>query len=260
MVLPVLPPPPDESTLWRYLDFAKFVAILSTKSLFFARADSLGDKFEGAKGASTLENKYDAFYLNWLREASRTIPNARPEDLTPEKIEKHAQQGLQSLKDAGQRARKTTFLNCWHEAEHESEAMWRLYAGWQTNSIGSNGSLAIVTDFGRLTQCLSTYANTYVGRVKYNDYRQQMVGINEAFWNKSMSLEHEHEVRAIMYHPEGSDTAGVNIPVDIHRLVIKAVISPYSPIWLESLVRDVALKYECDFVIERSSLEDLPFY
>jgi hypothetical protein len=42
--------PPDNTPIWRYLDFAKFVLLLTERSLFFCRADLLGDKFELAKG------------------------------------------------------------------------------------------------------------------------------------------------------------------------------------------------------------------
>ena len=39
--------PPRNQVLWRYLDFTKFVALLDTKALFFARIDKLEDRFEG---------------------------------------------------------------------------------------------------------------------------------------------------------------------------------------------------------------------
>jgi hypothetical protein len=34
--------------LWRYMDLSKFVALLQTGKLYFARADKLGDPFEGS--------------------------------------------------------------------------------------------------------------------------------------------------------------------------------------------------------------------
>ena len=45
---PTFSPPPDDAVLWRYMDFTKFVSFLDKSSLFFARADKLGDPFEGA--------------------------------------------------------------------------------------------------------------------------------------------------------------------------------------------------------------------
>ena len=40
-------PPDDWDTLWRYMNFEKFVNILATEFLFFTRADKFDDPFEG---------------------------------------------------------------------------------------------------------------------------------------------------------------------------------------------------------------------
>jgi hypothetical protein len=40
-------PPSDDAVIWRYMDFAKFVAMLQTESLFFNRADKFRDPLEG---------------------------------------------------------------------------------------------------------------------------------------------------------------------------------------------------------------------
>ena len=36
--------------VWRYLDVIRLTAFMATRSLFFARADTLGDPFEGSLG------------------------------------------------------------------------------------------------------------------------------------------------------------------------------------------------------------------
>ena len=41
-------PSPADAILWRYMDFTKFVSLLETRTLFLARADKLGDPFEGS--------------------------------------------------------------------------------------------------------------------------------------------------------------------------------------------------------------------
>jgi hypothetical protein len=87
-----------------------------------ARADAFPDKFEGAKGSIALEGKYDEYYLEFMRRATRTAPGVKPEGWTDEKIETSARQGLDSLRKAGEWARKTAFINCWYQAEYKSEA------------------------------------------------------------------------------------------------------------------------------------------
>ena len=40
-------PADRDVSIWRYMDLAKFIWILQKKALFFARADQLGDPYEG---------------------------------------------------------------------------------------------------------------------------------------------------------------------------------------------------------------------
>jgi hypothetical protein len=49
---PICETPEGEAVLWRYMDFAKFLALIKDSSIYFARADQLGDPWEGAKGAT----------------------------------------------------------------------------------------------------------------------------------------------------------------------------------------------------------------
>jgi hypothetical protein len=41
-------PSNPEIRLWRYMDLSKFIALLQDRALYFARADKLGDPFEGS--------------------------------------------------------------------------------------------------------------------------------------------------------------------------------------------------------------------
>ena len=43
---PNLSVPADDTPLWRYLDFARFMALLDSASLWFARADTFTDQYE----------------------------------------------------------------------------------------------------------------------------------------------------------------------------------------------------------------------
>ena len=43
-----LQPPDPDVPLWRYMDLSKFADLLQRRSLAFARADRLGDPFEGS--------------------------------------------------------------------------------------------------------------------------------------------------------------------------------------------------------------------
>ena len=51
----------NDQQLWRYMDFAKFAAMLRERSLYFPRADKLGDPFEGAFGLARRESDAASF-------------------------------------------------------------------------------------------------------------------------------------------------------------------------------------------------------
>jgi hypothetical protein len=40
--------PDNETRIWRYMDFTKYVAVLLKSGLFFCRCDLLNDRFEGS--------------------------------------------------------------------------------------------------------------------------------------------------------------------------------------------------------------------
>ena len=54
--LPIFELPPDDATLWRYMDFTKFVSLLEKQALFFSKPDRLGDPFEGSLPKKNLEH------------------------------------------------------------------------------------------------------------------------------------------------------------------------------------------------------------
>lgn len=95
----------DDSTIWRYMNFAKYVSLLS-KGLFFSRPDALGDDWEGTwsfKDVSRFreENKHlSVEQLN--RKWSLKWHNKK-----------------QSILQIG--------ISCWHRSNCESAALWQIY-------------------------------------------------------------------------------------------------------------------------------------
>lgn len=106
--------------IWRYMAFWKFISLLEDRSLYFARADRLGDPFEGSFPEENIAQRPSAY---------------------AELIKKYEDQGLfvrcphierpLSFLEAQSVLRQWvcqwTFVNCWHINELESAAMWRLY-------------------------------------------------------------------------------------------------------------------------------------
>src|SRR5216684_1015225 len=91
--------PEEHTTIWRYMDFTKFVSLLDKKALYFTRSDKFDDKFEGAIPKPTIEAR-EAYVLG----------SGTP--LT-EEILKVMSQGSRDV-------RKWIFVNCWHINSIES--------------------------------------------------------------------------------------------------------------------------------------------
>lgn len=95
---PTLGVPADHVTVWRYMDLSKFLSLLYDQALWLSRADCLGDPLEGS------------------------LP-------TPEfAVQQAMKEELEGISDARRSMLKSVYASCWHISEHESAAMWKLYA------------------------------------------------------------------------------------------------------------------------------------
>src|SRR5205823_9404030 len=67
--------PAYTAKLWRYIDFAKFAALLRDRGLYFCRVDHLGDPFELAKGLSERRQIWEGHSLDYYRNLLRNPPS-----------------------------------------------------------------------------------------------------------------------------------------------------------------------------------------
>lgn len=244
----------DNVQLWRYMDFAKFVAMLSQKGLYFARADTLDDSFEGASGLARRESEWDAFYLDYFRKAvASPPPGSFVANSSTEYIESQAQRLLAQWKASGLRDR-SSFLSCWHANTGESEALWRLYCPPAT------AGLAIRTNAGLLWDAAAEVASSVIGRVHYIDFSKRFADIQERIFCKRLSLSHENEVRAVIPNQKGDPALGLLMPCDLTALIEQVVISPFSPNWFRDAVEETIKKFGFEFEVCASELLDQPFY
>lgn len=283
--------PDFEASLWRYVNFAQLVSMLDRNSLFFCRADKLGDPFEGAWSDPALEvlclgddgrlevtgdqmSLYSAnkellmsFDLSGFPECER------PE---PEILVRAWQEMMLRTKDEA----RFTLINCWHENSHESEAMWKLYA---------HQGLAIRTSFGKLIKSFTCRLPDIVARVRYLSYETMVMPFipSAPFMHKRKSFEHEREVRAVIsehrenasstqpkQHPVGSQkfgykareidystdvcNVGLHYNIDVRQLISEVVVSPYAPTWLVDLTSAVVQRYGFQFPVRLSNLAKKP--
>ena len=232
--------PPANAVLWRYMEFTKLVSLLDRQALHFARADQLGDPFEGSVTAWTQTQRpliYQDFPPGTVQQMPRLI------------------RALQHI----------FYVNCWHENDRESPALWNIYSRY------SDG-IVVQTDFGSLRDSLQCSDNIYIGRVSYIDYdmsqAEQGDMITRYFFKRS-EFRHEQEVRAVCHvlPPGGGELTdsllqrnalGEYRQVDLSLLVKKIVVSPSAQDWFVELVQSVVARYELPASVERSSLNAPP--
>ncbi|WP_228840641.1 hypothetical protein [Candidatus Protochlamydia phocaeensis] len=245
--------PNANTQLWRYMDFAKYVSMLANEGLYFASAETFDDLFEGAKGVKKNKDKWDEFHLEFFRKAIENPPEGYLNELSKEEVEQNSQRLLKGLERAGLSSKKFTFVNCWHENEFESEAMWRLYSNYFENAV------AIKTSFKNLYISMGKNPSISIGRIKYLDLNNKYAGVNNAFWRKRKSFEYEREVRAILIDPECNDRGKI-IKCDLSILIEEIFVSPKSPAWFVKTINDVNNKYGLKVKVSTSQLNEEPFF
>ncbi len=269
---PVFETPADSGIrVWRYQDVAKFVACLSTRSLFFARADRFADQYEGSLPQANLHRRRED--LLPIRTAGPQIARDLKDHLNivlssaeANALAENAASHVESRQiQENQEYRRFTCINCWHINEVESLAMWKLYC--QTRE-----AVAIQSTFDRLVRSLGGCTEeVYGGLVKYTNYDTDAIPTGNDFYRfiyKLSSFSHERELRLIIqrhppintetksveWHVELFPDGGVSIPVDVDIVVERILLSPTAPPWFEKVVRSLVEKYGCNFPVERSVL------
>lgn len=246
-------------TIWRYMDFTKFVSLLDKQAIYFVRADKLGDPLEGSS------TKVDAEHRNKELEKSGFY------DL------------IEFYSNRSKRLREYGVISCWHKNKYESAAMWKLY-------LKSNGGIAITSTVRRLKASIKDKRrDVNIALVNYIDFDKalpdriidlprELFRIHQ-FLCKRKSFEHECELRAIIYsdplpklarghklEPQDMELCsspfkdGLYIPVDLELLINKIYVAPTTPKWLHELVQAVTRKYGLKKEVCQSSLDEKPVY
>jgi len=310
--------PSPETKLWRYMDLTKFLSMIQTSSLYFARPDTFDDPFECAIGSKSMEERYNLGMvypilcssakrkgidlpeniIEWAKERfSRQIVQKVNEEynkleeckkqevnlsefvnnileketqnfleqLFPELLEEIKEKGvdneiLENVKKIGKTVKDQlgvkigdVFISCWYASDYESEAMWELYS---TNCQG----IAIQTTYQQLEDSFVGNPNIIIGEVQYIDFSKRYADLRCPYWFKRKAFEHEKEVRAVYESHEDNDRKGINIKVDLDKLIENIYVSPLAEDYYVAVVNDITKKYEIHKNIKYSSLKDEPFF
>ena len=258
--------PDGKAVLWRYMDLAKLLALVSNRTLFFTALDKLGDRFEGRWPDRTFELIRERDELWTSDRGDHVVVEDKRQDQCLEfpredpswSVEETINHWFTTLRRGA--ARRSTFVNCWYQEAEESEAMWKLFA---SQPYG----VAVRSTAARLVGSFTEQLPDYLGRVAYIAYDKDLMPVTEfpPVFFKRRAFMHEREVRAVVapqHRAEKTEVengpAGVEYKIDPERLIEAVVISPYSPDWLLDVVRSTLGRFEIDAPVEKSVLERRP--
>lgn len=227
------PQPSDtECSVWRYMDFAKFIALLDTQALYYCRADHLDDAFEGCVGSA-------------------------------------ADASVVTLLGAVQASARQHYVSCWCRHEYESDALWRIYATGPSGGIAIRSKysdlvmalpesdyigLITYSDYDAETFDLTNLFNFVMNKRTQFSYEQEVRIVRPPFaipsWKESSG-------------PNRIDVSklptGFPVRADIDSIVDAAVVSPYAPDWFFDAVSAAVHRFGSCIPVEHSTLARKPF-
>jgi hypothetical protein len=210
---------PSSQAVWRYMDFPKYMSIVVRRSLWFARADTFEDKWEGFSRCKPLKLS--------------ATPDAAMQDYAED-----ARQHVRWLN----RLPRQFFISCWTTAE-ESIGKWKVYTSGQ-HGIAIQSTTARVSSFVQQARS-GPLSNWRAGNVHYEpestfddgDYGTSVdfdrSKAFDVFFRKRACFTEEGEWRAVI---ADKSTKGSAVPITFDGLIEQIVVSPLAS---RSFVDDV---------------------
>jgi hypothetical protein len=188
--------------VWRYMTLQRFEQMLSNRGLRFASPDDFKeDPFEGSVPRA------------WSKRQSTQTRELNKAEIPP------SMGTIKATRNRTQEDRSGIVINCWHASEHESLAMWKLYAP-------VDGAVCIRSTCSRLKECLTKEDGIHIGLVKYIDYGKHdfLEGSSlSPYMYKRLSFEHEKELRVICYRDPkaGQPNSPRYLKIDSNKLKVQ---------------------------------------
>lgn len=235
-------PAKPHTRIWRYIDLAKFIDLLQTQSVYFTRADFLRqfDKQEGVS-VTRLSKQINKSLADKVLPFPETIGIP---------LEAYLEMEEQTEKIHEERLLKETYINCWHMADFENFAMWKIYS--DTFGVAIESTYEALSD-SFMDDDWSFYNESkkiYIGKVIYIDRNTFIMPKDNIFWpymHKIREFSYENELRCIISNWNASpETLGIKVKINLGDLIKKIHVSPFAPEWFKSSIEDLCRKYSID--------------
>ncbi|MEO8049442.1 MAG: hypothetical protein ABI833_03415 [Acidobacteriota bacterium] len=257
----------NDTPIWRYMDLAKFVSMLSTGGLWFAKAARLhDDPYEGFCKAryDQIASREDG--LKAIIREDVTGKTAIPLDQMVKDISRYAANSCENARDH-------LYVNSWCLAG-ESMAMWQIYSSL-SYGIAVTSSIGQYLRAARFKNIHSSQCR--FGKVKYHgdlassaeiqrDFSELPIPLSSELRKEILALgfhkracyEHEAEWRAALYQDSRPDIDGVHVVFDLEQLITAVYVSPRAEEFFFEAVSSLMSKFFLQKLLDRSALLSPP--
>lgn len=209
--------------LWRYLKIERFIELIDTSRLYFSSAREFDDQFEGAVAVIPAGNSIDPRYVD-----------------------------LEFGNSAFEQLRRLTKVSCWHRADYESDAMWKLYANLH-KGVAIRSTVQRIWDAAKPYRIQPEFDQEVLfgGNVEYIDLlgeRLDRTMLNR-FYVKHKAFSWEREFRLVV-SVRNAEEFGVQVPekgvfveFDLDKLVDEIYLGPSLKQEEIDRVKDVATRH-----------------
>lgn len=223
--------PEGDATLWRYMDFAKYVSLIQISQLHFTKVGDLDAVGEGL---------YTSGDIALVNEAYPVGDEGRIKA---------------KMRDFEKMAQEEFFVNCWHKANYESPGMWARYTD-------DKYGVAIKTRYEALCDAFRDNDDSiYSCELIYIEDNQSSLQQNDGsllpFMFNRIEFEEEREVR-FFCRSRNNSPEGEFSQVNLSTFANEIVVSPFAAKWFVDLVRTIASTRNLDERVRESSLRILP--
>jgi hypothetical protein len=220
----------DDEVLWKYMDLAKYLSLLSNESLWLSRSNTFKDKREGIF-YSAMKDDLENFYSQWSE--SEIIPEAAP---------------VKNVTDFQEYLSHNSYISCWHKSLQENMVMWEIY-GQTENSISIKTTATKLKASFDLNEVMKFAIEVALDEVSYIDPESASLEKNYRlpFFIKREHFAFEKEVRLYIRtkntHSFLDTPYGHNIPINLDILIDEIYVHPDADDWFLEAVRSLTAKF-----------------
>lgn len=240
------------TTIWRYMDFTKFVDFILTDKLWFSRIDNFNDDKEGYL---EIENFHKHCYL--ISHGVDGIEMMTSDEKIVNENIVEVDDFIEAKFEKIKKNIKGVYVNSWHISDEENELMWRVYGK-------GNNCIALKCTVEDIINTLSDQSNYHfdIRKIEYANHKDIKFNLDDQLapvFIKRRRYKSENELRIIAYKYVMADQGDFNfkvfmndrieargIKIDFNRLNYKVIINPDADKMFKNLIFELRKNFQFD--------------